>query len=239
MPRTPELRSYPTTVGPRKQRSQSPGTYSILRGWLQADKLARTQCLLRKACKERKRERINSLLLEAESSKHPSAIFSVVRRLALKSRTLRIQLRDKEGRLLAGAEESDQIASFLHTVFHSKHLVEAPKVDPFPAVQFETSELLQALHNLGSRKAPPSTFAPASLWKLAPLQVVQRYNCISYRRSPLLKNPRTSDLSPYCTRGINFLQQCWPPAFKARLQRTWRRSHNGPTSNPDPQETPS
>ena len=42
-----------------------------------------------------------------------------------------------------------------------------------------------------------------------------RYNCISYRRSPLSKNPRTSDLSPYCTRGINFLQQCWPRAFKA------------------------
>ena len=69
--------------------------------------------------------------LSPPGSRILQAIFSVVRRLAPKSRTLRIQLRDKEGRLLAGAEESDQIASFLHTVFHSKHLVEAPKVDPF------------------------------------------------------------------------------------------------------------
>ena len=160
-------------MGQRRQRFQAPSTHSVLRGWLQAIKLARTQRLLRKACKARKRERINTLLLEAENSRQPSAIFSVVRRLAPKSRTLRIQLRDKEGRLLAGVEESKQIASFLRTVFHSENTQEAPAVAPFTSVQFEATELLQALSQLGGRKALPSTFALASLWKLAPTQVTE------------------------------------------------------------------
>ena len=107
------------TVKPAaRQRTQHPRSHSILRGWLQAARLARIQRLLRKACKDRKREHIDSLLQEAESSKHPSSIFSVVRRLAPKTRSLRVQLRDKDGKLLAGAEESDQIASFLRGVFN-------------------------------------------------------------------------------------------------------------------------
>ena len=158
----------------RRQRFQAPSTHSVLRGWLQATKLARTQRLLRKACKARKRERIKTLLQEAENSRQPSAIFSVVRRLAPKSRTLRIQLiRDKEGRLLAGVEESNQIASFLRTVFHGENTQEAPEGAPFTSVQFEATELLKALSQLGGRKALPSTFAPASLWKLAPTQVTK------------------------------------------------------------------
>ncbi|CAE7264806.1 unnamed protein product [Symbiodinium sp. CCMP2592] len=82
-----------------------------------------------------------------------------------KKRSLRIQLRDKEGRLLAGVEEA-QIAGFLRQVFGSQAIKEAPKYADFQAVQFEQLELLQALKRLGANKALPSIFAPASLWKL-------------------------------------------------------------------------
>ena len=54
-----------------------------------------------------------------------------------------------------------------------KNTQEAPEGAPFTSVQFEATELLKALSQLGGRKALPSTFAPASLWKLAPTQVTK------------------------------------------------------------------
>ena len=158
----------------RRQRAQlPPRTFSVLRGWLQAARLSRVQRLLRQACKDKKRERVSALLQEAESSRHPSAIFSVVRRLAPKSRTMRVQLRDKDGRLLAGAEESEHIAAYLRTVYHSTDTTAAPREPPFTGMKFEEADLIQALNKLGAGKALPAGFVPARLWKLAPTQVVR------------------------------------------------------------------
>ncbi|CAE7236089.1 Pol [Symbiodinium sp. CCMP2592] len=157
----------------RRAQAQPPRTYSVLRGWLQAARLQRVQRLLRKACAAKKCARVDALLIEAESSKQPSALFSVVRRLACKVRTMRIQLRDNEGRLLAGLEEAEQIADFLRQVYGSQHIRKAPCHPEFQPVQFDDPDLLRALIQLGNTKALPSSFAPARLWKLAPSQVVQ------------------------------------------------------------------
>ena len=95
-----------------------------------AARISRTQRLLKQASKAKKRARIEDLLQEAESSAHSSTIFSVVRRLAPKSRAMRIQLRDKTGRLLIGQEEADYIASYLRQVFGSTDKLGPPNCEP-------------------------------------------------------------------------------------------------------------
>ena len=64
----------------RRQHRQTPRTYSVLRGWLHAVKLARAQGQLKKACRARKEKRVDTLLREAEQSRFPSTIFSVVKK---------------------------------------------------------------------------------------------------------------------------------------------------------------
>ena len=155
----------------RRQHRQTPRTFSVLRGWRQAVRLIRVQRLLKKACRAKKRERIENLLQEAEKSRFPSTIFSVVKKLAPKSRTLRVQLRDEHGKLLAGQEESEHIASCLRTIYHSADILEAPTSTVKQGIQFTQEDLLAALHRLEPRKALPSTFVPARLWKLIPEQV--------------------------------------------------------------------
>ena len=156
----------------RRQQKQTPRTYSALRGWLHVVKLAKVQRALKKACRAKKKERIETLLREAEQSRFPSAIFSVVKKLAPKSRTQRIQLRDEEGKLLAGREEAEHIASFLRTVYHSSGVQTAPPVPAITGMSFTPEDLLSALSSLEPAKALPMEFMPARLWKLIPEQVL-------------------------------------------------------------------
>ena len=65
-------------------------SYSTLRGWFLAARLARVQRLLRKACRARKRLKVEAFLSEAAASPHASAIFSAIKRLAPKSRFQRL-----------------------------------------------------------------------------------------------------------------------------------------------------
>ena len=155
----------------RRQHRQIPRTFSVLRGWRQTVRLIRVQRQLKKACKAKKRERIETLLHEAEQSRFPSTIFSVVKRLAPKSRTLRVQLRDEHGKLLAGQEESEHIASYLRKIYHSTDIHEAPASTVEQGMHFTQEDLLTALHRLEPSKALPSAFVPARLWKLIPEQV--------------------------------------------------------------------
>ena len=155
----------------RRQHRQTPRTFSVLRGWRQAVRLIRVQRQLKKACKAKKRERIETLLHEAEQSRFPSTIFSVVKRLAPKSRTLRVQLRDEHGKLLAGKEESEHIASYLRKIYHSTDIHAAPASTVAQGMHFTQEDLLTALHRLEPSKALPSAFVPARLWKLIPEQV--------------------------------------------------------------------
>ena len=156
----------------RRQHKQTPRTYSALRGWLHVVKLAKVQRALKKACRAKKRERVETLLREAEQSRFPSAIFSVVKKLAPKSRTQRIQLRDEEGKLLAGREEAEHIACFLRTVYHSSGVQTAPPVPAIIGMHFTPDDLLCALSSLAPAKALPLEFMPARLWKLIPEQVL-------------------------------------------------------------------
>ena len=156
----------------RRQHKQTPRTYSALRGWLHVVKLAKVQRALKKACRAKKRERIETLLREAEQSRFPSAIFSVVKKLAPKSRTQRIQLGDEEGKLLAGREEAEHIARFLRTVYHSSDIQTAPPVPTIIGMHFTPDDLLCALSSLAPAKALPLEFMPARLWKLIPEQVL-------------------------------------------------------------------
>ena len=96
----------------------------------------------------------------------------MVKKLAPKSRTQRCKLRDDQGRLLAGLEETDHIACFLRTVYHSSDVLVAPPAPAITGMHFKPEDLLQALSSLEPSKALPLEFMPARLWKLVPEQVV-------------------------------------------------------------------
>ena len=81
---------------------------------------------------------------------------------------MRIQLRDKTGRLLSGAEESEHIARYLRQIFHSEHRLCPPDPAILTGVCFDQVELRSALARMAGNKALPSSFAPARLWKLVP-----------------------------------------------------------------------
>ncbi|CAE7264816.1 GIP [Symbiodinium sp. CCMP2592] len=102
--------------------------------------------------------------LQSEEAKSPSPCFGAATGWFRAARLKRIQ------RLLRKACVG--VAKKRNLVDALLQEAEAPKYADFQAVQLEELELLQALKRLGGNKALPSIFAPASLWKLAPQQVV-------------------------------------------------------------------
>ena len=149
----------------RRLRQAAPATFSVLRGWLQAAKLARLQRRLRKICRNKKKEKVELLLQEAAASPHLSVIYSVVRRLAPKSRHRRLQLRDANGILLSPQQESEAIADFFRGVYGSRGWTCPPCAQPIQGVSFELSDLIHSLQGMQQSKALPQGFAPARLWK--------------------------------------------------------------------------
>eukprot|EP00439_Symbiodinium_sp_Y106_P002063 s9624_g1.t1 len=158
----------------RKQRNHAEfvARASFMRKWLLATRISRTQRLLKQACRAKKRARVEVLLEEAENSPRPSTVFSVIRRLAPKSKVMRVQLRDALGRLLIGEEEAAFIAKYLRKIFSSEAKSGPPDSAPITGPEFTYDELKGALECLAGNKALPSAFAPAQLWKLVPDVVV-------------------------------------------------------------------
>ena len=145
-------------------KALAPGSYSVLRGWLLAAKLSRVQRLLHKACRLKKRVKLEAILSEAESSRHSHAIFSAIKRLAPKSRYQRVQFRDHMGCILSPAAEA---ATYFRGVYHSTHLHSPPDASAVLGMKFTAEELSFAFSKLQPRKALPNKFAPARLWKEA------------------------------------------------------------------------
>ncbi|CAE7299087.1 unnamed protein product, partial [Symbiodinium sp. CCMP2592] len=152
----------------RKACRHASATASVLQSWLMTARIQRLQRHLKKHYLQHKRERVETLLKEAEATNRPSAIFSVVRRLAPKTRHMRIQLRGPTGQLLVGVAESTCIAQYLRQVYHSQDITCPPPVNPITGIQFALEDVQKALGKLSAGKALPSAFAPARLWKLVP-----------------------------------------------------------------------
>ena len=81
---------------------------------------------------------------------------------------MRVQLRDKTGRLLSGSAEAEHIAQFLRQIYHSEHKTGPPSSTPITGAAFDQEELRSALARMAGSKALPASFAPARLWKLVP-----------------------------------------------------------------------
>ena len=153
--------------GLRALKSRAPVSYSTLRGWFLAARLARVQRLLRKARRARKHLKVEAILSEAAASPHASAIFSAIKRLAPKSRFQRVQLRNSQGCLMSPAEEAAHIAEFFRDVYCSQGIYSPPDPAPINGITFTLPELEQAMRHLHPAKALPSSFVPARLWREA------------------------------------------------------------------------
>ena len=87
-------------------------SFSVLRGWLLA---AKPQRLLHKACRLRKRLKLEAILTEAESSTYSHAIFGAIKKLAPKSRYQRV--RDEHGCLMSPTAEAAYVAAYFRGVY--------------------------------------------------------------------------------------------------------------------------
>ena len=121
---------------------------------------------LRKRSRQRKQERVDAILHQAESVASPSSLYKAVRLLAPKQRHCRIQLRDEEGQLMSPTGELRAITAHFRSIYERRtNDLQAPA--PQAALSFDSLEVQHALASLPSSKALPPEYAPASLWKLA------------------------------------------------------------------------
>ena len=121
---------------------------------------------LRKRSRERKQERVDAILRQAEHTASPSSLYKAVRLLAPKQRHCRIQLRDGEGQLMSPKGELQAITAHFRSIYGRRTSdLQAPA--PQAALSFDPLEVQQALARLPPSKALPPDYAPAPLWRLA------------------------------------------------------------------------
>ena len=121
---------------------------------------------LRQRSKQRKQDRVDAILRQAESTASPSSLYKAARLLAPKQRHCRIQLRDGEGQLMSPKGELQAITDHFRSIYERRtNDLQAPT--PQAALSFDPLEVQHALASLPSSKALPPEYAPAPLWKLA------------------------------------------------------------------------
>ena len=121
---------------------------------------------LRKRSRQRKQERVDAILQQAESTASPSSLYRAVRLLAPRQRHCRIQLRDAEGQLMSPTGELQAIAAHFRSIYGQRATdLQAPT--PQAALSFDPLEVQRALARLPASKALPPEYAPAPLWRLA------------------------------------------------------------------------
>ena len=141
---------------------------SLFTGWRQVLRVQRLQGELRRRCRTNKRDKVDAQLQIAESSKGPAEIYQVVKRLAPKSRRLRIQLRDEAGALLSQEGELKAIVDYFRGIYGP----DPANISPIgPMSSFSLEEVVAALRKLQPRKALPPQSAPAVLWKVCAAEV--------------------------------------------------------------------
>ena len=121
---------------------------------------------LRQRSKQRKQDRVDAILRQAESTASPSSLYKAARLLAPKQRHCRIQLRDEDGQLMSPKGELQAITDHFRSIYERRTTdLQAPT--PQAALSFDPLEVQHALASLPSSKALPPEYAPAPLWKLA------------------------------------------------------------------------
>ena len=141
---------------------------SLFTGWRQALRIQRLQKELHRRCKHNKRDRVEAQLQLAEASKGPAGIYQVVKRLAPKSRRLRVQIRDGESALMSQDGELKAITDYFRGIYGPDSHMHPPSG---PMSRFSPDEVLAALHKLQPRKALPPQSAPAALWRVCAAEV--------------------------------------------------------------------
>ena len=143
---------------------------SLFTGWRQALCIQKLQKELHRRCRHNKRDKVEAQLKLAESSKGPAGIYQVVKRLAPKSRRLRVQLRDGEGEgaLMSPHSELKAITDYFRGIYGPDPHMRPPSG---PMSRFSLDEVLAALHKLQPRKALPPQSAPAALWRVCATEV--------------------------------------------------------------------
>eukprot|EP00439_Symbiodinium_sp_Y106_P056405 s759_g7.t3 len=140
--------------------------------WLadEDEAVKRLQIIQRAIAKEaraRKKQALTNFLNEIDTpeySNRMSRLFKAVKRFAPKTKKQRIQLKDELGHLLTPSDAAQAYSTFFHELYQS------PAVPPDVGVLTEDlglswAEWFSALAQTQARKAVPSHYAPALLWK--------------------------------------------------------------------------
>ena len=138
-------------------------TRALLQAWFLTTKLQAHTRALRQACRQKK---INAVAEVVQSSD----IYAAAQRFAPKAPRRRLQLRKADGRLQTHEEEFQQITDHFRTLYDGPE-VNAPSLPE--DINITAEEIQAALHRLRPGKAMPSDSAPAALWKLSGLEVIQ------------------------------------------------------------------
>ena len=135
---------------------------SCFLGWRQVLTLQRLQKELHRRCRANKKDKVEAQLADAEASGGPAGIYRAVRKLAPKSRRVRVQLRDESGALMTPSAELQTIQDYFTSIYGR-----SPTIPPTVGsmCQFTEGDVLMALRKLHPRKALPPNSAPATLWR--------------------------------------------------------------------------
>ena len=139
----------------------------MFRSWVQVKRLQIIQRAIAKEARARKKQALTNFLNEIDTpeySNRMSRLFKAVKRFAPKTKKQRIQLKDELGHLLTPSDAAQAYSTFFHELYQS------PAVPPDVGVLTEDlglswAEWFSALAQTQARKAVPSHYAPALLWK--------------------------------------------------------------------------
>ena len=139
----------------------------MFRSWVQVKRLQLIQRSIAKEARVRKKQALTNFLNEIDTpeySNRMSRLFKAIKRFAPKTTKQRIQLKDALGHLLTPSDAAQAYSTFFHELYQS------PAVPPAAGILTEDlglswAEWFSALVQTQARKAVPSHYAPALLWK--------------------------------------------------------------------------
>ena len=167
-----------------------PSLASIWRAWIQVARLQACTRQLRRDCRQHK-------TLKIYEAVHADNIYAAAKKFAPRQARRRLQLRTKDGQLMAHEQEFQSIKTYFTELYHGPYPQE---ITLSQEVQFEPAEVRVAILKLAAGKAMPQQSAPAALWRTSVDQVAYRLclqlnTCLKPGCNSLPERWSTSDMA--------------------------------------------
>ena len=154
----------------RKMLRQLGGVYllrSVFRAIALHAKAQRAHRALKKACRQKKRDRLLQGLQQIEQAserKDGKAFYAFVKLVSPKPFVPKIKLRDARGMTLTKTQEGEQLREYAEELFHAGD-VQLPPLEPSPPELFSRQSSEWAIMQLKKGKAVPSGSAQIASWQ--------------------------------------------------------------------------